>query len=178
LLSLTTNTNNMRQLSLLITVLFLTAFAAPPVTYKVITIADGDTFTILENDKPVRIRVDAIDAPEKGMPFAKASKKYLSALCFGKMVTVHAVTIDRYGRTVARASLPNGKDISTEMIRAGYAWHYKKYSKDVLLSNLEIQARKSRAGLWKDKEPVAPWEIRKLHRKGISTKQFIEANRQ
>ncbi|GEP52678.1 hypothetical protein FNO01nite_33500 [Flavobacterium noncentrifugens] len=168
----------MRQFFLLITVFFLTAFETIPKTWKVIAIADGDTFTILENNKPIRIRVDAIDAPEKGMPFAKASKKYLSNLCFGKMVTIHAVTIDRYGRTVARASLTDGKDISTEMIRAGYAWHYKKYSKDILLSNLEIQARKNRVGLWKDKEPIAPWEIRKLHRKGISTKKILEASRQ
>lgn len=168
----------MRQLlSVLLFYLFIAAVPAPtPV--KVIAIADGDTFTILQDNKPVRIRVDGIDAPEKGMPFAKASKKYLSALCFGKMVIVKTTATDRYGRTVARAILPNGKDVSTEMIRAGYAWHYKKYSKDVLLSNLELQARKNRVGLWKDKAPVAPWEIRKLHRKGISTKQFLAAERQ
>jgi len=168
----------MRQISLIITVFFGIAFSTPPETFKVIAIADGDTFTVLQNNKPIRIRVDGIDAPEKGMPFAKASKKYLSALCFGKMVTIKMTTIDRYGRTVARESLPNGKDISTEMVRAGYAWHYKKYSKDVLLSNMELLARKNRAGLWKDKQPIAPWEIRKLHRKGISTKQFLEAARQ
>lgn len=168
----------MQRLLTLFICFFFIASAPVPKKVKVIAIADGDTFTILQDNKPVRIRIDAIDAPEKGMPFAKASKKYLSALCFGKMVTIKTTTIDRYGRTVARASLPNGKDISTEMIRAGYAWHYKKYSKDVLLTNLEIQARKNKLGLWKDKDPVAPWEIRKMHRKGISTKQLLELERQ
>lgn len=168
----------MRQFLLLGLFFVLTSIVPAPTTFKVIAIADGDTFTILRDNKPVRIRIDAIDAPEKGMPFAKASKKYLSELCFGKMVRIKTTTIDRYGRTVARAILPNGKDISTEMIRAGYAWHYKRYSTDVLLSNLEVQARKKGTGLWKDKAPIAPWEIRKMHRKGISTKQLLEAERQ
>lgn len=168
----------MRLLILITTVFFINVSATTHDTYKVIAIADGDTFTILQDNKPIRIRIDAIDAPEKGMPFAKASKKFLSGLCFGKMVTIKTISTDRYGRTVARAALSNGKDISTEMIRAGYAWHYKKYSKDVLLTHLEIQARKNRLGLWKDKDPVAPWEIRKMHRRGISTKQLLESERQ
>ncbi|HMI07311.1 MAG TPA: thermonuclease family protein [Flavobacterium sp.] len=162
-------------LILLLTV-FLIGKTTPPC--KVIAIADGDTFTILQDNTPVRIRIDAIDAPEKGMPFGKASKKYLSALCFGKFVTIKATTTDRYGRTVARAILPDGRDISTEMIRAGFAWHYKKYSKDQALSRLEIEARQQKLGLWKDANPIAPWEIRKMHRKGISTKQLLEADRQ
>ena len=149
-----------------------------PPSYKVIAVSDGDTFTVLINKTATRIRVDAIDAPEKGMPYGKASKKFLSDLCFGKNVTINVITIDRYGRTVASAILPDGKDISTEMIRAGYAWHYKKYSSDTILSALEIEARKKRIGLWKDNAPVAPWEIRKLHRYGISTKQVLEVERQ
>jgi len=168
----------MRQLLLLLICFLLTATVPAPNAVKVIAIADGDTFTVLQDNKPLRIRIDAIDAPEKGMPFAKASKKFLSALCFGKKVTIKSVTTDRYGRTVARAILSNGKDISAEMIRAGYAWHYKKYSNDQALSKLEIHARKNRVGLWKDENPIAPWEIRKMHRKGISTKQLLEADRQ
>lgn len=152
-------------------VLFLNAETRP---VKVIAISDGDTFTVLENNKQRRIRIDAIDAPEKGMPYAKASKKYLSALCFGKFVTIKPIKTDRYGRTVARVRLPDGRDIATEMIRAGYAWHYKKYSQDVQLSNLEIVARRKKLGLWQDKNPIAPWEVRKMHRKGISTKKLFE----
>ena len=165
----------------LVLLLFLSAATlsmAPPATIsgKVVAIADGDTFTVLQNNTQIRIRIDAIDAPEKGMPYAKSSKKYLSALCFGKFVTVKAVKIDRYGRTVARVMLANGKDISTEMIRAGYAWHYKKYSKDKALSDLEIRARKNKTGLWKDTNPIAPWEVRQMHRKGISTKAMFEGS--
>ena len=145
-------------------------------TGKVVAINDGDTFTVVIDNKQIKIRVDAIDAPEKGMPYSKASKKYLSALCFNKLVGIKAVKTDRYGRTVARATLPNGKDLSTEMIRAGYAWHYKKYSTDKQLANLELLARKGKLGLWKDNNPMAPWDVRKLHRKGISTKALFKGS--
>jgi len=147
-----------------------------PGLVKVISISDGDTFTILEGKKNIRIRLDAIDAPEKGMPYAKASKKFLSGLCFGQMVRVKAVTTDRYGRTVARVVLPDGRDVSTEMIRAGYAWHYKKYSSDPILSKLESKAKINKVGLWQDHNAMAPWEVRKMHRNGISTKKLFESS--
>ena len=173
------NFKNMYRI-LLLSIAFLlsgseTIFIAnPPQTFKVIAIADGDTFSVLQNKTTVRIRVEGIDAPEKGMPYYKVSKQYLAQMCFNKFVTLKVVKIDRYGRTVARAVLPNGKDVSAEMIRAGLAWHYKQYSSDKLLAKLEIAARKNKVGLWKDKKPIAPWEIRKLRRKGISTKKMFQ----
>jgi micrococcal nuclease len=160
----------------IVSLFLLLAFAAPatkPSTYKVIAIADGDTFTILQNHKQVRIRLDAVDAPERGMPYYKKSKQYLSGLCFGKKVTVKVMETDRYGRLVARVVLADGRDVSTEMIRAGMAWHYKQYSSNKMLARLETQARMSKAGLWRDPNPVAPWEIRKLHRNGVSTKKIF-----
>lgn len=56
--------------------------------YKVIGIIDGDTYDILKNNISERIRVDGIDAPEKGMPFYKVSKKHLSNLIYGKYITI------------------------------------------------------------------------------------------
>ena len=97
-------------------------------------------------------------------------------MCFGKFVTVKTVKIDRYGRSVSRVALPDRRDVSTEMIRAGYAWHYKKYSNDKALSDLEIRARKNKIGLWEDAHPVAPWQVRQMHRKGISTKALFEGS--
>lgn len=164
-------------LPFLLLLVAMTIGAGPEKTrpVKVIGISDGDTFTVLEGKTSLRVRLDAIDAPEKGMPYAKTSKKFLSDLCFGKTVKLKPIKTDRYGRTVARAALPDGRDISTEMIRAGYAWHYKKYSNDSVLSALEIHARANKRGLWQDKSAIAPWEVRQMHRKGISTKKMFKA---
>lgn len=141
--------------------------------YKVIGIIDGDTYDILKDNVSERIRVDGIDAPEKGMPFYKVSKKYLSNLIYSKYVRIEFDKKDRYGRWVGKGYI-DGLDISEEMIKAGMAWHFKKYSHSEILSNLEIDARNNKIGLWKEQNPLEPWEVRKLHKNGISTKVRFE----
>ena len=59
------------------------------------------------------------------------------------------------------------EDMNLEQLRAGLAWHYKKYQKEQspedreLYSDAEIDARESGRGLWHDPAPVPPWEYRK-----------------
>jgi endonuclease YncB( thermonuclease family) len=50
------------------------------------------------------------------------------------------------------------------MIEAGIAWHYKSYSKDKKLAEAEEKVRKEKRGLWADKDPEPPWELRKKER--------------
>ncbi|MBK7958756.1 MAG: thermonuclease family protein [Bacteroidetes bacterium] len=135
-------------------------------TYKVIAIQDGDTYDILVDKTTMRIRMDGIDAPEKGMPFYKVAKQFLASMCFGKMLRIEVKSTDRHGRTVARAFLSDGRDLSQEMLRAGLAWHFVKYSKDKTLASLELAARKQQVGIWSNPNPMSPWENRRLHRKG------------
>jgi micrococcal nuclease len=142
-------------------------------SFKVIAIIDGDTYDILDEKKILRIRMDGIDAPEKGMPYNKVSKKYLSDLIFGKFVLVKIKESDRHGRSIAQTYSLDGTDISLEMIKAGLAWHYKKYSSNEEYSIVEKEAKEGKRGLWKEKDPISPWEIRKLHRNGISTKKMF-----
>jgi len=138
---------------------------------KVIAILDGDTYDILfGGNKTVRIRIEGIDAPEKGMPFYRVAKNYLEKLCFEKNVRLQIQSKDMHGRTIAYSYLDDGTELSHEMIKAGLAWHFKKYSSDSVLSDLEIEARNSKLGLWADVHPMPPWENRRLRREGISTK--------
>ena len=141
------------------------------VSGKVIAIIDCDTYDALINgNKTIRVRMEGIDAPERGMPFYQKSKKYLSDLCFGRKVKIKITGIDNYKRVIAYTYIDDGKELSYEMIRAGFAWHFKKYNSDSNLSELELEAKKQRKGLWVDENPMSPWENRKLHRVGISTK--------
>lgn len=141
--------------------------------YKVIGVGDGDTYDILVNKTKVRIRMNAIDAPERGMPYYQVSKKHLYALIFNKMVNVEVIEKDRHGRIIANTYLDT-LDISAEMLKNGMAWHYKKYNQTKLYSQLEIDAKKNKFGLWQDKNPIAPWEIRKIRRSGRSTKDLFD----
>ena len=138
---------------------------------KVIKITDGDTVHLLvEGNEKEKIRLAGIDAPERKQAFGKKSKQYLADLIGAKQVTVEFNKRDRYGRIVGKI-LYKRKDINLEMVKAGLAWHYKKYaheqSEDDRLAYIvaENNAYKNKKGLWHDKEPTSPWEFRKERRK-------------
>jgi len=133
-------------------------------TLKVVGVHDGDSITCLTDDKrQLKVRLDAIDAPELGQPFGQASKKALSDMVFGKTVTVIEKKKDRWGRTVAHV-LVEGKDTNLMMLEQGMAWHYTEYSSNTRLQRAEDEARVARKGLWADRDPVPPWDWRKTER--------------
>jgi len=41
------------------------------------------------------------------------------------------------------------------------AWHYKHFDQNRRLAEAEREAREARRGLWRDSQPVPPWEWRK-----------------
>jgi micrococcal nuclease len=126
---------------------------------KVIGIADGDTVTVLREREPVKVRLDGIDAPEKRQSFGTKSKDALAGLVFGKAVTVQSKGTDRYGRTLGVISV-NGVNVNQQMVAGGWAWHYKQYSSDQTLSQLELRAKAAQSGLWADANSLPPWEFR------------------
>lgn len=127
--------------------------------HKVIGISDGDTMTLLVDNKPLKIRLANIDAPEKKQAFGQKSKESLSDICWNTDATYETQTVDRYGRAVA-VVFCNGIQANTEQVRKGMAWVYPKYNKDSMLPAIETYARDRNLGLWSDRDPVAPWEFR------------------
>ena len=102
-----------------------TAFAGT-LTGQVVKVADGDTITVLENNAQHRVRLQGIDAPEKGQAYGNASRKHLASLVAGKTVTVEWDKRDRYGRILGKVML-GAVDVCLEQVRAGHAWHFKRY---------------------------------------------------
>jgi endonuclease YncB( thermonuclease family) len=132
----------------------------------VIGVKDGDTVEILMDGKPQVVRLSHIDCPEKKQPFGNNAKQFASDLCFGKKVKLSTGwKKDRNKRLLAEIILSNGKNLNKELVKNGFAWHYKKYSKDNSYDDLEKQARKLKVGLWTDKSPTAPWEWRRSRKK-------------
>ena len=136
--------------------------SANTINGKVVGVSDGDTITVLDGSKTQhKIRLSGIDAPEKAQPFGQVSKEHLSALVFGKQVTVETDKTDKYGRNIGRV-LVNGTDANLAQIKAGLAWHYKEYAKEqpaadrASYASAETQARASVQGLWRDPRPMAP----------------------
>ncbi|OLY94822.1 Endonuclease YncB, thermonuclease family [Cnuella takakiae] len=132
---------------------------------QVVKIADGDTFTLLmAGNQQVKVRLYGIDCPEKAQPYGKAAGRVLGALMEGHRVRIEEKDKDRYGRTIAVAFLDDGRNINETMLAQGYAWHYIDFDKNPAWSALEAKARDQRLGLWKESNPVAPWEFRSAKR--------------
>jgi len=129
-------------------------------TGKVIAVTDGDTIVLLVETQQYKIRLNGIDCPEKKQAFGSQAKQFTSERVYGQSVRAVVKDKDRYGRLVCDIYLPNGEKLNEEIVRNGFAWHYKKYSKDKKLAGLEIQARNNRLGLWSDPNPIPPWEYR------------------
>lgn len=123
-------------------------------------ILDGDTVEALLEDKTrLRVRLESIDAPERGQAFSARSSEALAELVFGKDVKIDRTGEDRYGRTLAWLHV-DGKNVNEEMVREGLAWHYRRYSKSPALQVREDEAKMARRGLWADERPIPPWEFR------------------
>ena len=144
-----------------------TAIGTQTLTGRVVTIADGDTITVLDaTETQHRIRLAGIDAPELHQAFGNQSKQSLSEMIFGRDVTVSYQKIDQYGRIVGKILL-DGRDINLEQIKAGMAWHYKYYENEQTqedrqgYASAEEDARAARRGLWQDPNPIEPYEFRK-----------------
>ena len=87
-------------------------------------IVDGDTITIGKT----QIRLFGIDAPELDHPFGQKSKWALIGLCKNRTIRAEITEVDHYGRTVARCFLPDGRDLSAEMVKRGWAIDWPKFS--------------------------------------------------
>ena len=125
---------------------------------KVISIADGDTFTLLlDNKTTIKVRLISIDCPERKQPYSAVATRFLSDHIFGNRVKVVVDSKDRYGRSLGWVYYDD-KNLNKELLKAGLAWHYRRYSKDEELQTLEDQARAEKVGLWKEKIPIPPWD--------------------
>ena len=143
--------------------IFLFFFPPPALSFygKLVKVLAGDTVEVLHSGKAERIRLQGVDAPEKGQPYGNKARRFVIDAAAGKIVEVQPVTPDRYGRVVAEVTLPRGESLNRLLMSEGYAWWYRKYSVDVSLGTLEERARALRLGLWADPDPVPPWEWRK-----------------
>lgn len=133
---------------------------------KVINVHDGDTVTVLDQDnKKFTIRLQGIDAPELKQEFGSVSQQNLSRMVLGKQVTIVWTKLDKYRRTVGTIML-DGHDMNIEQVKAGLAWHFKKYEDEQspedrrTYSAAEQAARAATLGLWKDAAPTAPGDWR------------------
>ena len=146
-------------LMLVIVLVLLIPLTASAWSGKCVGVSDGDTISVMHEGKAEKIRLYGIDCPEMGQSFGKRAKQFTSDMVFGKIVAIKPTDRDRYGRTVAWV-YTDSIFLNKELLKAGLAWHYKKYSQDDDLAILELVARKKGIGLWSEPRAISPWEFR------------------
>src|SRR6185369_8844102 len=97
------------------------AVRASSLVGQVIEVNSGDTITILNLNRPVRIRLLGVDAPELDQAFGDVAKKHLADLIFNKSVLVEYAGISGDHSLNGRVLL-DGADVGAQMIRDGAAW--------------------------------------------------------
>ena len=151
-------------LAFLLVTLLSTSAEASTLFGRVIEVNDGDVITVFNLNRPVRIKLLAVDAPEAGQAFGDVAKSHLSSLVHDKSVLVEYWGIAADGSLVGRVTLDK-TDIGAQMIRDGAAWfdagnqgRLSAADRDVYQQS-EQAARSERRGLWQAQDPIAPWEF-------------------
>ena len=147
----------------------LEAFGSSSFIGEVIGVADGDTVTVLMDNKiQHKIRLAEIDTPEKAQPYGQKAKQALSDYVFRQRVKVEVETTDRYGRIVGwLVRLKDELNVNQQMVREGHAWVYTHYSRSRVLRAYEKDAEKNKRGLWalQPDQRVPPWEWRRMNKR-------------
>lgn len=128
-------------------------------------VADGDTVTI----SGTRIRLIDIDAPEldqncldaqgRDWPCGRQASSQLRSHIRGRDLTCQPKSKDKYGRTLATCSLPDGSDINAWMVQQGMAVT-SGYAE--VYGSQQADAKSARRGIWAGSF-TSPREWRQQH---------------
>jgi len=66
------------------------------------------------------------------------------------------------------------ENINEEMVKEGFAWHYRQYSHNPEMALAEYEARRNMFGLWQ-LPATAPWEYRKQPKSSSKSKKEIDS---
>lgn len=130
------------------------------ISYKVVSVTDGDTINIDYNGKTTPIRLIGVDTPETVDPrtevqcYGPEASNYLESLLSGKYVTIESDPTqdnsDKYGRLLRYVYL-NHNDVGTMVIANGYGKEYTynlPYENQSNYKTAESLAKQNSKGLW------------------------------
>ena len=156
-------------LEILMMILILQGYGAPFYA-EVVRIQDGDSITVMRDGEEIVIRLFGVDCPERGTKFDSQSRRFTAKMLRRRQVKVIPKERDQFGRVVARV-LVGKTDISLELLRAGLAWHFTRFSRDSELAKAQEMAQDNRVGIWSQSDPVPPWEFRADQEKSLNRKE-------
>ena len=158
-----------------------TLYAATILRGVCVEVLDGDTYKVklVVDGKSVidTVRCNGIDAPEKGQQYGDEAKECLEQLILNREVAIQFEKRDVYNRIIGKTAVktPYGNVLVEKvMLDSGCVWHFRQYSDDATLQSIEDSAKKRKVGLWKQKNPMPPWDYRQKRRGGYATEKLID----
>ena len=147
-------------------VILLISLGMPVSASEVLSVGDGDTITVTEGSRRIKVRLACIDAPETSQsPYGMEARKKLQGLLpIGAQVTLKTKATDRYGRSVAEV-FKGSANINQSLVGSGNAFVYWQYISGCdrqTYSRLENDARLKGAGVWSVPGGIQrPWDYRR-----------------
>jgi endonuclease YncB( thermonuclease family) len=118
----------------------------PTESFQAQSIIDGDSLEI-DNIWQTKIRLNAIDTPERNKLFYREATDKLKQLCWDKNIILKNTKDGGFGRTAADVYC-GGDFINPKMIEAGLAIVSIKHAKNQSLYIVQARARQNCRGIW------------------------------
>jgi endonuclease YncB( thermonuclease family) len=147
--------NNGSTSALIIIACIILLYAIECIVYGNAEVIDGDSLVISNN----KIRLYGIDAVERNQLCKDSkghqwkcgieAKNYLTKLIDADKVICLLIAKDKYKRSLSICYSSQQQNLNTEMVRAGYAVAYTRYSN--MFVPYEKEARQKQKGIWSGK---------------------------
>lgn len=132
-----------------------------PFLATVTSVQEGDVLIVETTGGPTTIRVFGVDCPDENQPGFDDALSFTRTMVDGLELVFEPKGTDLSDRMVCEVVLPDGRNLSRELVRAGWAWRYKAHVRDdLVLTRLTFEAMESKHGLWAAAAPLAPWDFR------------------
>ena len=148
-----------------------------PFPVRVLSVQDGDSLIVRpagsRHGDDLRLRLYAIDAPERDQEFGREARDYLGSLVRTRSdLMLEPMDTDRYGRLVGVLYFEGSgrtKSVNRTMVEQGLARWYSEYGgRGLGLEEAERDAHRHRRGVWSTRRSVAPWDHRRQQRQSAA----------
>jgi len=157
-----------RLLTLLATAMLAAPACAATLEARVVAIGTGSALAVLGPDEKLRrVKLIGVDAPEKTQPYGEDARKLLGEWLTGRTIPVRYEKVDKDGRIFGQIQVGD-TDLGLRLIEAGLAWCDPADAPDLDTRVREryweacARAKALRQGLWRDPNPMPPWEHRRI----------------
>lgn len=135
---------------------------------KIVAYASGSAFAVLDGgEKLRRVKLSGVDAPEQRQAYAQQARQLAAEWLGSGPIEIVVDKTDKDQRIHGRVTR-DGRDVGLQLLEAGLAWCDPD---DAAILSAAVRetyqqacdaAKKQRRGLWRDANPMPPWEHRKI----------------